>query len=83
MSPYCSVEDYRYFAHSDVAGNQSLGAALVETERECARACCDVPGCDGYSFSTFTHGSNCFFVGSVTYVTHSHAFSSGIRKRAL
>ena len=83
VSPYCSESEYVYFPRSDVSGDSPLGASLVPSERHCARACCDVPACDGYAFADGLQGANCFFVGNVSYLIHSHAFSAGIRKRAL
>jgi len=84
VSPYCAESEYAYYPRSDVSGHSPLGAALAPSERHCARACCDVPACDGYAFSDGLQGaSNCFFVGNVSYIIHSHAFNAGVRKRAL
>lgn len=87
MSPYCGPGVYEYYAGFDAVGNVSLGTALVATERDCARACCDVDACDAYAFamgaplSTLT--TNCYFTGGVTAITPNHAFNAGVRTRAL
>jgi hypothetical protein len=87
-SPYCSVQQYVYYSGHDVTGSASLGAASVSTERDCARACCDVPLCDAYAFANGilalgASQSNCFFVGNVTHVFPSRAFSVAVNVRAL
>lgn len=86
-TPYCAESEYHYFRGYDVDGNATLGSASIGSERECARACCDVPGCDAYAFSSYAAavGSlpSCFFVGNVTGLLRNHPLAAGIRKRAL
>jgi hypothetical protein len=82
-SPYCAESEYMYHARTDVRGDAALGAASVGSERHCARACCDVPACDAYTFTQWPVEPNCYFVGNVSYIIHSHAFNAGVRKRAL
>jgi hypothetical protein len=64
-------------------GDAALGAASVGSERDCARACCDVPSCDAYAYASGLQGSNCFFVGNVTHVYRNHAFNAGVNVRVL
>ena len=86
-TPYCATGEYQYFPGYDVDGNATLGAASVGSERDCARACCDVPACDGYSFvnNQFVRLSeaNCIFVGNVTGIARNRLLNGGVRKRVL
>jgi len=88
VSPYCAVEQYTYLKGTEVIGDTALGAAVASSERDCARACCDVPACDAYSFALWplAPGSaqpNCFFVGNVTYLFRTHTYNSGVNVRTL
>ena len=83
VSPYCNEDVYLFYPAHDVAGNVSLGASLTANHRDCARACCDVAGCDGYAWVSGYSGANCFLYGSVTYINHISGFTAGVRKRAL
>lgn len=82
VSPYCGVGEYRYFPGRDVDGDPAGGAA-AGSERECARACCDVPGCDAYAWTSGAHPVNCFFVGNVTGIVRNSLLSAGVRTRIL
>ena len=72
-----------YHAMTDVMGDVALGAASVASERDCARACCDVPACDAYTFTHWAVVPNCYFVGNVTHVYKSHGLNAGVNVRAL
>jgi len=85
-TPYCSVSEYQYFTGYDVEGNVTLGAATLDTERDCARACCDVPACDGYSYvfnDARVGAANCFFHGNVSGIVRNRLLNGGVRKRVL
>lgn len=87
VSPYCGVGEYQYFPGFDVEGNATLGVAAAGTERDCARACCDVPACDGYAFSfndaPAASAANCFFAANVTGIARNRLLNSGVRTRVL
>ena len=86
VSPYCAVGEYQYFTGHDVEGNSTLGATTMGTERDCARACCDVPACDGYaySFNDVAGGvANCFYVANVSGIVSNRLLNGGVRKRVL
>ena len=83
VSPYCALEQYAYHAGTEVLGDAALGAATVGSERDCARACCDVRACDAYTFTQWPVAPNCYFVGNVTYLFRTHIFNSGVNVRAL
>ena len=88
VSPYCAVAVYQYYSGFDIIGNATLGSALIDNERDCARACCDIQSCDGYSYlavfpSSSVTGSNCYFTGGVTGITYNHVLNAGVRTRAL
>jgi hypothetical protein len=85
-TPYCAVGEYQYFPGYDVDGNVTLGVAVVASERDCARACCDVPACDGYSYSINTAAvtaANCFYVAHVSGIVRNRLLNGGVRTRVL
>lgn len=82
-TPFCASDAYAYHAGFDVSGAAALGSATVGVERDCARACCDVPGCDAYAFAVSQPVMNCFLVGNVTLIIPNHVLNSGIRMRVL
>jgi hypothetical protein len=82
------VGEYQYFPGYDVDGNVTLGTAVVASERDCARACCDVPACDGYAFVNdmlLLRGGagNCAFIGNVSGVVRNRLLNGGVRTRVL
>lgn len=87
VSPYCAESEYAYYPGYDVDYATSLGAALTASERDCARACCDVPRCDAYAFSPWARAdavtANCFFAGNVTGVGRNSLMAAGLRRRVL
>ena len=83
-TPYCAVGEYQYFPGYDVDGNVTLGAAVVASERDCARACCDVPACDGYSYTAAVlTAANCFHVAHVSGIVRNRLLNGGVRTRVL
>ena len=87
-TPYCAEGEYQYFPGHDIDGVAALGAAVVASERDCARACCDVPGCDGYAFVNdmlLLRGGagNCAFIGNVSGVVRNRLLNGGVRTRVL
>ena len=83
VSPYCQLSLYTYYPSYDVVGNATLAAAAVASERDCAVSCCNTPTCDGYSFVTTSPSINCYLTANVTGIIPSHAFTAGVRTRAL
>ena len=86
-TPYCAEGEYQYFPGYDVDGNTTLSAASVGSERDCARMCCDVPRCNGYSFvnDQFIRlgPTNCVLLGNVTGISRNRLLNGGVRKRVL
>ena len=76
------MDKYVYYPSHDVVGSP-LGSTIAATERECARACCDVPLCDAYAFCTLFAPALCSFITNVTHVYSAHAFNVGVATRAL
>ena len=54
LSPYCLPSTYRAFPNSNMDGGDAAPPQLVRSEWDCARACCDVPACQAYTFNRDT-----------------------------
>ena len=55
-------------------------------QQACEEACCQQPGCVGYSVGVFVPGAgfdNCFLYANVTELMPSAAFVSGVARSAL
>jgi hypothetical protein len=87
VSPYCAESEYAYYPGYDVDHNAPLGASLVASERDCARACCDVPRCDAYAYAAGLRPDaaavNCYFAGNVTGIGRNNFMAAGLRRRVL
>ena len=67
MSPYCNPSVYRSFPNANIDGPDAAPPQLLRSERDCQRACCDIAGCQAYTFDRYTimlGGSfaGCFFL---------------------
>lgn len=88
VSPYCNPNVFSVYSRYDVAGSQLGQVAMLSTERDCQRACCDTTGCDGYSFGSLylsmgTGLAPCSLISNASQLIPSTAFNCGVKISSL
>jgi hypothetical protein len=82
-TPYCHPGVYRTFPRTTLDGAFAADPALLGTERECQRACCDVPGCTAYAFDggqlLYHPFAACYFLANATQLVPNPGYSAGVR----
>ena len=84
VSPYCNPSVYRSFPNRNVDGLDAAAPALVASERDCQRACCDIPTCQVYTFdrNTMVLGGSfapCYFLANITQLVPNPGYVSGVK----
>ena len=84
VSPYCNPSVYRTFEYSTFDGVRAAAPRLLQSERDCQRACCDVLSCQAYTFDSNTillggSWAPCYFLRNVTQIVPNPAFASGVK----
>jgi hypothetical protein len=84
VSPYCAPSVYRTFTYRSFDGEPAGAPQLLTSERDCQRACCDVPGCEAYTFDSNTvllggSWAACYFLRNVTQIVPNPLVASGLK----
>ena len=82
----CAAGTYRTFPSHDLVGKPAGAALLAANEAECQRACCNVPNCTGYAFSSGLQAmpgaaglsAPCYLLTNVTQLVPNHVMTSGV-----
>ena len=93
----CFSDNFRLFPRMDLVGSLLSSRALIASSAQsafsrppalqaCEEACCQQPGCVGYSVSASRPNDgfdNCFLFANVTELMPNNAFASGLLRSAL
>ena len=84
VSPFCAPSVFRQFPFKTLDGDGASAPLLLRSERDCQRACCDVPACQGYTMdsNTLLLGGSfapCYLFTNVTQLVPNAFGVSGVK----